>query len=251
MSDWRGLGHRSPACYRQRDQPGCRPQSDGSCSQAAHRRFSATVRRAVWLGLGVAGGLLPLLALRLGVEVAHLVAVRLRWRRLRGASPLGNRRLQSDRARHRLHWLILDGCRRLLGTTISPYLFFWQAEEEVEEVKERQDAKPLERAPDQATPEFSRIRVDTYLGMGLSNLVALFIILTTAATLNAHGITDIQTASQAAEALHPIAGLFAFVVFRAWDYWDGHACAAGFGGIVGLRVRRDFRLARRASPQSQ
>jgi Mn2+/Fe2+ NRAMP family transporter len=101
----------------------------------------------------------------------------------------------------------------VLGTTISPYLFFWQAEEEVEEVKERQYAKPLERAPDQATAEFSRIRVDTYLGMGLSNLVALFIILTTAATLNAHGITDIQTSSQAAEALRPIAGRFAFEVF--------------------------------------
>ena len=101
----------------------------------------------------------------------------------------------------------------ILGTTISPYLFFWQAEEEVEEVKERQDAKPLERAPEQATAEFSRIRIDTYVGMGLSNLVALFIILTTAATLNAHGITDIQTSSQAAEALRPIAGPFAFAIF--------------------------------------
>ena len=101
----------------------------------------------------------------------------------------------------------------LLGTTISPYLFFWQAEEEVEEVKERIDAKPLERAPEQADSEFRRIRLDTYIGMGLSNLVALFIILTTAATLHAHGITDIQTSSQAAEALKPIAGPFAFTVF--------------------------------------
>jgi NRAMP (natural resistance-associated macrophage protein)-like metal ion transporter len=101
----------------------------------------------------------------------------------------------------------------ILGTTISPYLFFWQAEEEVEEIKERPDAKPLERAPEQATAEFNRIRVDTYVGMGLSNLVALFIILTTAATLNAHGVTDIQTSAQAAEALRPIAGPFAFAVF--------------------------------------
>jgi NRAMP (natural resistance-associated macrophage protein)-like metal ion transporter len=101
----------------------------------------------------------------------------------------------------------------ILGTTISPYLFFWQAEEEVEEVKERPDAKPLERAPEQATAEFSRIRWDTYIGMGFSNAVALFIILTTAATLHAHGITDIQTSSQAAEALRPIAGRFAFTVF--------------------------------------
>lgn len=101
----------------------------------------------------------------------------------------------------------------VLGTTISPYLFFWQAEEEVEEVKERPQAKPLERAPEQANAEFQRIRWDTYIGMLLSNTVALFIILTTAATLNAHGVTDIQTSSQAAEALRPIAGPFAFFIF--------------------------------------
>ncbi|HEX3887904.1 MAG TPA: divalent metal cation transporter [Phenylobacterium sp.] len=101
----------------------------------------------------------------------------------------------------------------ILGTTISPYLFFWQAEEEVEEVKERDDAKPLERAPEQAKTEFHRIRVDTYIGMGMSNAVGLFILLTTAATLHAHGVTDIQTSSQAAEALRPIAGRFAFTVF--------------------------------------
>jgi NRAMP (natural resistance-associated macrophage protein)-like metal ion transporter len=101
----------------------------------------------------------------------------------------------------------------LLGTTISPYLFFWQAEEEVEEIKERPLARPLERAPDQAPAEFQRIRLDTYVGMGLSNIVALFIIVTTAATLNAHGVHDIQTSAQAAEALRPIAGQFAFAVF--------------------------------------
>ena len=101
----------------------------------------------------------------------------------------------------------------ILGTTISPYLFFWQAEEEVEDLKERVGARPLERAPDQAPGEFSRIRWDTYVGMGLSNLVALFIVLTTAATLHAHGVTDIATSSQAAEALRPIAGPIVFEVF--------------------------------------
>lgn len=101
----------------------------------------------------------------------------------------------------------------ILGTTISPYLFFWQAEEEAEEVKERIGAIPLDRAPEQAPSELSRIRMDTIVGMGLSNLVALFIILTTAATLHANGITDIQTSSQAAEALRPIAGNFAFLIF--------------------------------------
>jgi Mn2+/Fe2+ NRAMP family transporter len=101
----------------------------------------------------------------------------------------------------------------VLGTTISPYLFFWQAEEEVEEVKERDGAKPLKRAPRQAEPEFRRIRIDTYIGMALSNIVALFIILTCAATLAAHGVKDIQTSAQAAEALRPIAGPAVFVVF--------------------------------------
>jgi Mn2+/Fe2+ NRAMP family transporter len=101
----------------------------------------------------------------------------------------------------------------VLGTTISPYLFFWQAEEEVENEKEDAQAKPLKLAPKQAKFELARIRLDTWFGMAISNLVALCIILTTAATLNTHGITDIQTSSQAAEALRPIAGQFAFSVF--------------------------------------
>lgn len=101
----------------------------------------------------------------------------------------------------------------MLGTTISPYLFFWQAEEEVETEKEDSEARPLKQAPEQAPLELQRIRWDTYLGMGLSNVVALAIVITTAATLNAHGQTNIETSSQAAQALRPIAGHFAFVVF--------------------------------------
>ena len=101
----------------------------------------------------------------------------------------------------------------ILGTTISPYLFFWQAEEEVEEVKERDGAQPLIRAPQQAQGEFNRIRWDTYVGMALSNLVALFIIISTAATLHEHGVTNIQTSAQAAEALRPIAGQLVFLIF--------------------------------------
>jgi NRAMP (natural resistance-associated macrophage protein)-like metal ion transporter len=101
----------------------------------------------------------------------------------------------------------------VLGTTISPYLFFWQAEEEVEKEKEDDEAQPLNIAPEQAPAEMTRIRMDTYLGMALSNLVALAIIITTAATLHAHGITNIATSSQAAQALKPIAGPFAFAIF--------------------------------------
>jgi NRAMP (natural resistance-associated macrophage protein)-like metal ion transporter len=103
----------------------------------------------------------------------------------------------------------------VLGTTISPYLFFWQAEEEVEDEQEKPEKSPLIDSPKEAKGEFFRIRVDTVVGMALSNLVALFIIVTTAATLHAHGMTTIQTSAQAAEALRPIAGPFAFVLFAA------------------------------------
>jgi NRAMP (natural resistance-associated macrophage protein)-like metal ion transporter len=101
----------------------------------------------------------------------------------------------------------------VFGTTISPYLFFWQAAEEVEDEKEDPLAQPLIAAPKQAPRQMARIQIDTLVGMGLSNIIALFIMLTTAATLNAHGLKDIQTSSQAAEALQPIAGEFAFVIF--------------------------------------
>jgi Mn2+/Fe2+ NRAMP family transporter len=103
----------------------------------------------------------------------------------------------------------------VLGTTISPYLFFWQAGQEVEEQKERTGARPLIRAPEQAEGEFARIRIDTYIGMAISNIIALFIVITTAATLHAHGMTDIQTSAQAAEALRGLAGPFAFALFAA------------------------------------
>src|SRR5437763_1426728 len=101
----------------------------------------------------------------------------------------------------------------VLGTTISPYLFFWQASEEAEDERVNPAEHPLTEAPEEAPSQIRRIEIDTYIGMGLSNLVALCIVVTTAATLHAHGITDIQTSEQAAGALRPIAGEFAFVVF--------------------------------------
>ncbi len=101
----------------------------------------------------------------------------------------------------------------VFGTTISPYLFFWQAAEEVEDVDKDADAHPLTQAPAEARGAFARMRLDTFVGMAFSNLIALAIMISTAATLNAHGVTDIQTASQAAEALAPVAGPFAFALF--------------------------------------
>ena len=101
----------------------------------------------------------------------------------------------------------------ILGTTISPYLFFWQASQEVEEIGAVKARKPLLKAPEQGDDATERIRLDTYVGMGFSNLVSLAIMFTTAATLHAAGKVDIQTSSQAAEALKPVAGEFAFAIF--------------------------------------
>lgn len=104
----------------------------------------------------------------------------------------------------------LRGLIAVLGTTISPYLFFWQAAQEVEELAAHDGEEQLRRAPEQAPGQFRRIKFDTYLGMAFSNVVAFFIILTTAVTLHASGTTDIQTA---ARALRPVAGNFAFALF--------------------------------------
>ncbi len=101
----------------------------------------------------------------------------------------------------------------VLGTTISPYLFFWQASQEAEEVKNNRGEKALKHAPTQAFQQLQRIRMDTLVGMGFSNLVAFFIILTAASTLHVHGITDVSSCAQAASMLRPIAGRFATILF--------------------------------------
>ena len=101
----------------------------------------------------------------------------------------------------------------LFGTTISPYLFFWQSSQEAEEIADQPSQKPLKDAPSRAQRQFRRIRLDTLVGMAFSNLVALAIIMASAATLHRQGITKIGTAAEAAEALRPIAGQFAFLFF--------------------------------------
>ena len=104
------------------------------------------------------------------------------------------------------------GLVAIMGTTISPYLFFWQAGQEIEEQR-RHHVKPLCITPRDAGPELKRIRLDTLTGMGFSNIVSLAIVFATAATLHASGVRDITTSAQAAEALRPIAGQFAFALF--------------------------------------
>jgi NRAMP (natural resistance-associated macrophage protein)-like metal ion transporter len=101
----------------------------------------------------------------------------------------------------------------VFGTTISPYLFFWQASQEVEEQEAAAGEKPLKQAPEQESSQLKPMRADTYIGMGISNAIAFFIILDTAATLHAHGVTNIQSATQAAESLRPLAGELCFLLF--------------------------------------
>ena len=103
----------------------------------------------------------------------------------------------------------------VLGTTISPYLFFWQASQEVEEQRATDGDEPLRRSSRGAHAHLRRIKIDTWIGMAFSNAIAFSIMLTTAVTLHNAGITDIESSAQAAEALKPIAGKFAFTLFAA------------------------------------
>ncbi|MEP9359482.1 divalent metal cation transporter [Sphingomonas sp. KR3-1] len=101
----------------------------------------------------------------------------------------------------------------LFGTTISPYLFFWQTAQEVEEIEDNDEAEPLNDAPEQAPVEMKRMRIDTFVGMAFSNIIALAIMIAAAATLHQQGVTEIDTAADAAKALQPVAGNFAFALF--------------------------------------
>ena len=137
----------------------------------------------------------------------------------------------------------------LFGTTISPYLFFWQAAQEVEDTDAPGGAAPTRR---EMRRSLRRIRIDTIVGMTFSNLIAFFIILSTAATLHAAGVTDIQTSAQAAEALRPLAGEFTFLLFSVGIIGTGMlavpvlagsaayavAEAAGWQGSLSLRLDR-------------
>jgi NRAMP (natural resistance-associated macrophage protein)-like metal ion transporter len=139
----------------------------------------------------------------------------------------------------------------IFGTTISPYLFFWQASEEAEQVHEDPDRHPLKRAPEEGPVELQRIELDTMVGMAFSNLVALSIMLTTAATLNVANITNIETSAQAAEALRPFAGDYATIIFALGIVGTGLLAVPVLAGsaayALGEALHRPVGLARRPS----
>jgi NRAMP (natural resistance-associated macrophage protein)-like metal ion transporter len=128
----------------------------------------------------------------------------------------------------------------VFGTTISPYLFFWQASQEVEEQRAAVGEEPLKKVPEQAEAHLRRIKIDTYVGMAFSNLIAFFIMLTAAVTLNLQGIKDIETTEQAAEALRPIAGEFAFLLFSAGIIGTGLLSVPVLAGSAAYAVAESF-----------
>ncbi len=159
--------------------------------------YERTVRILKWLTLG------------LFAYVAVILTVRVPWHQAITESLQPWAFLPKDTSMRDYAAMVVA----MLGTTISPYLFFWQAAQEVEDNKRRPDAQALRAHPEYAAEHLARIKEDTVVGMTFSNIIALCIVIATAVTLNAQGITNIQTSSQAAEALRPVAGEFAFALF--------------------------------------
>ena len=159
--------------------------------------YERTVRVLKWLTLA------------LFAYVAVILSVSVPWRQvvIEGLTPWAH--FPADVSPNEYASMVVA----VLGTTISPYLFFWQAAQEVEDGQRRPEAAKLREHPEYVAEHLWRIKLDTYIGMGFSNLIAVCIVIATAVTLNLHGTTNIQTSSQAAEALRPVAGEFAFAVF--------------------------------------
>ena len=135
----------------------------------------------------------------------------------------------------------LTGIVAILGTTISPYLFFWQSSQEVEDIKAKPTREPLTRAPEQSAQAEARINLDTSIGMGFSNLIALAIMVAAAATLHANGKIDIESSAQAAEALKPIAGPLAELLFALGIVGTGLLAVPVLGGSAAYAVGETFK----------
>jgi len=128
----------------------------------------------------------------------------------------------------------------VLGTTISPYLFFWQASQEVEEMNQGKIRRPLRELTRGGVTELDRIGIDTTVGMIFSNVIAFSIILTTATVLNAGGVTNINSATQAAEALRPLAGDFTFLLFALGIIGTGMLAIPVLAGSAAYGVSEAF-----------
>ncbi len=128
----------------------------------------------------------------------------------------------------------------VFGTTISPYLFFWQSSQEAEEISDSPSLEPIKEKPRTAKKQFRQMRFDTLTGMAFSNLIAIAIIMATAATLHRQGITQIDSAAQAAEALRPVAGSFAFGLFAVGIIGTGFLAVPVLAGSGAFAVAEVF-----------
>lgn len=130
----------------------------------------------------------------------------------------------------------------ILGTTISPYLFFWQSSQEVEEIRAHKSKHALRKRPEEAPRALQWIRRDTLIGMAFSNMIAYFIMLATASTLHSHGVTQIETAEQAAQALRPLAGEFSFLLFSLGIIGTGLLAVPVLAGSGAFAVGEAFQF---------
>ena len=176
--------------------------------------------------------LLKWLTLALLAYVATVLVVRVPWGEVLHATVLPRFTWSRD---------YLTTIVAVFGTTISPYLFFWQSSQEVEDLRADPEAQPLKRAPLQVADQFRRIKLETLVGMGFSNLVAFCIILTTAVTLHAHGVREITSSAQAASALRPVAGEFAFLLFSVGIIGTGLLAIPVLAGSAAYAVAGAFR----------
>jgi NRAMP (natural resistance-associated macrophage protein)-like metal ion transporter len=173
--------------------------------------------------------ILKWMTLSLFAYVAVLLVVRTDW-----AAALRGLVWPEDLGRDALLTIVA-----LLGTTISPYLFFWQSSQEAEEIANSKH-RPIREEPRSARRQFRRMRFDTLTGMAFSNLIALAIIMAAAATLNRQGITQIGSAADAAQALRPVAGQFAFGLFALGIIGTGFLAVPVLAGSAAFAVAEVF-----------
>lgn len=195
-----------------------------SIASQVYFSYEGTVRILKWLTLALFS------------YVAVILSVSVPWRQVFTESALPWRYVPQGTSMSDYASIVVA----VLGTTISPYLFFWQAAQEVEDNNRRPEAAELHDHPDYAAEHLSRIKQDTYVGMLFSNGIALCIVLATAITLNQHGVTNILTATQAAEALRPIAGEFAFAVFALGIIGTGLLAVPVLAGSAAFAVSEVF-----------
>ena len=197
---------------------------------------AVSIATQIWFSYERTVGVLKWLTLVLFAYVAVVLAVPVPWEQVLRESVTPWNHFPKDVSLGAYASMVVA----VLGTTISPYLFFWQASQEAEDKHRRPRAASPDETAAEAPGHLARIKLDTFVGMLFSNAVALCIVIATAVTLNQRGITTIATAAQAAEALRPIAGEFAFAVFAMGIIGTGLLAIPVLAGSAAYAVSEVF-----------